>query len=299
MGSATRNPAAALLLVVCALVLPGCGVNVSINSGSDNGSSSRQTGTYAGTTSQGLPISFSVTPAGAVESVRFGWRARCEDGQVHVNSILLTGAPIQNDSFVADGNLETGGIAHVVGHFDGSKAGGVLSRSRGTAFGVNCRATGITWNAQPWPPAPMPPPSTPGGGGQSTPTTPPAPPPAPAPAPGAASTNYSGTTSQGLPIAFTMSGDYVLTVRFGWRARCEDGQVHANTILLPGGPIRNGSFRTGGTLTTGGVAHVSGHFAGDKAEGVFSRSHGSAFGVNCTAAGIHWHAQASGPAPSA
>jgi hypothetical protein len=284
-----RRQAITLLLVAGALTLSGCGINVSINGG---GGDSRETGSYAGTTSQGLPIAFTVTPHGGVESVRFGWRARCEDGKVHVNSILLPGAQIQNGSFEAGGRLETGGIAHVTGHFEGSKAGGVLSRSRGTAFGVNCRASGITWSADPGEPAPMPLPSSPDGGGAPP---PPPPPPAGAPSSGA----FSGTTSQGLPITLSVSGDYVLTVRFGWRARCEDGEIHTNTILLPGGPIRHGSFRVGGTLTTGGVAHVSGQLRRSTASGVLSRSHGSSFGVNCTATGIGWHARAGAPAPSA
>jgi hypothetical protein len=138
------------------LALPGCGIDVSINGGGD---SSPEAGTYAGTTSQGLPITFSVTPAG-IESVRFGWRARCEDGLVHVNSIALGGARINDESFAMGGTLETGGVAHVTGSFTGSKASGVLSRSRGTAFGVNCRATGIRWSAEPGAPSPMPAPST-------------------------------------------------------------------------------------------------------------------------------------------
>ena len=138
------------------------------------------------------------------------------------------------------------------------------------------------------------PPSTESGG-----ATPAPPAPAPVPAPDSGSAAYSGTTSQGLPISFSLANDYVLTVRFGWRARCEDGQVHENTIILPGGPIRDGAFRTGGTLETGGIAHVTGHLKGGNASGVLSRSRGSAFGVNCTASGIRWHAQARTTVPSA
>ena len=101
---------------------------------------------YAGTTSQGLPISFAATPR-AVLTVSFDWRARCADGQVHTNTIRLGGAPIENGSFVIDGTLTTGGVAHVEGTVRGDKASGQLSRSKGSAFGTNCLATGISWKA--------------------------------------------------------------------------------------------------------------------------------------------------------
>jgi hypothetical protein len=114
-----------------------------------------------------------------------------------------------------------------------------------------------------------------------------------APSAGATGTrNYSGTTSQGLPISFAATPTAVLAVRFGWRARCEDGQVHTNTIQLGGGAIEHGSFVVDGNLTTGGVAHVEGTLAGDRASGHLSRSKGTAFGTNCLATGIAWHARA-------
>ena len=208
MRSWILNSAALLLLPVSVLALSGCGIEVNIDAGGD---SSPDAGTYAGTTSQGLPIAFSVTPAGGLESVRFGWRARCEDGRVHVNTILLPGAQIENESYAVGGTLETRGVAHVDGRFDESKASGVLSRSRGTAFGVNCRATGVTWTAEPGSPPPMPPPTTEGGFGKGN---PPSSSPAPSPYSGPASGSYSGTTSQGLPITFAVSSGYVSTVRF-------------------------------------------------------------------------------------
>jgi hypothetical protein len=101
---------------------------------------------YSGTTSQGLPVSFAATHK-AVLTVSFGWTARCEDGQVHTNTIRLGGAPIQNGSFVIDALLETGGVAHFEGTVEGSKASGHLSRSKGSAFGTNCLAAGISWKA--------------------------------------------------------------------------------------------------------------------------------------------------------
>lgn len=121
-------------------------------------------GSYVGVTSQGLPISFVVTAGDVVRNVEFGWRAKCEDGQTHSNTILLPGPRVHDGAFSLRGTLETGGIAHVHGTFDASGASGVLSRAKGSAFGTDCRATGIAWHAhvepgsgsdQP-PPAPLP-----------------------------------------------------------------------------------------------------------------------------------------------
>jgi hypothetical protein len=43
------------------------------------------------------------------------------------------------------GTLETGGIAHVSGKIVGSEASGCSRAGRGSAFGTDCRATGIAW----------------------------------------------------------------------------------------------------------------------------------------------------------
>ena len=112
----------------------------------------------------------------------------------------------------------------------------------------------------------------------------------PAPGTGSSPHAYAGTTEQGLPIAFVVSKGAVNEVRFGWRARCQDGQVHTNSIALAGGPIRDGAFRVSGVLETGGVAHVVGTVSGTTASGHLSRSKGSSFGTNCRATGIAWHA---------
>ena len=104
-------------------------------------------GRYAGRTAQGLPISFIVSGT-TVRDLSFGWRATCEDGQVHTNTIALPGGGIHYSVFSSGGRLETGGIAHVQGKFDGEEFAGELSRSRGSAFGTNCRATGIKWSAE-------------------------------------------------------------------------------------------------------------------------------------------------------
>jgi hypothetical protein len=124
--------------------------------------------------------------------------------------------------------------------------------------------------------------------------------PADAPAPGTTGHSYTGTTDQGLPIALVVSKDAVTGIRFGWRARCHDGQVHTNSIVIRGGPIRHGGFSVGGALETGGVAHVAGTISGSTASGHLSRSKGSAFGTNCRVTGIAWQARLqSGDAPAA
>lgn len=105
-------------------------------------------------------------------------------------------------------------------------------------------------------------------------------------------TSYTGTTSQGLPITFTATSDMVQSLNFGWRAKCTDGQVHTNTISLGSAPISDGSFSLGGTLNTGGVAHVEGKIDGDTASGELSRSRGSSFNTDCVATGISWEAHA-------
>lgn len=126
---------------------------------------------------------------------------------------------------------------------------------------------------------------------------------APAAAGGAAAEGrYVGETGQGLPISFVVTGTAVHDVRFGWTARCDDGQVHTNSIALPGGEIRSGEFSSGGALETGGIADVEGSFDGPQASGELSRSQGSAFGTDCRATGITWSARlvpgaAPGPAP--
>ena len=56
-----------------------------------------QPGHYAGTTSQGLPISLFVSRA-EVGSALFDWRAVCADGKTHRRAILLHGRPIVSES---------------------------------------------------------------------------------------------------------------------------------------------------------------------------------------------------------
>ncbi len=134
-------------LTLLALLLMGCGLAGC--EGANDTSRSVATppeGRYVGETSQGLPISFTVTGT-TVRELSFGWRARCEDGQVHANTIALPGGGIHYRVFSSGGRLETGGLAHVDGKFDGAQASGRLSRSKGSAFGTNCRATGIDWAA--------------------------------------------------------------------------------------------------------------------------------------------------------
>ncbi len=144
---------AAIALVGLGLAgLAGCG-------GSDNsastvtstvtvtsGSSPSGTRTYTGTTDQDLPITLTATQD-AVLSLTFGWRAPCDDGKERSNSIRIGGAPIRDGSFSFDSVLETGGVAQVEGKIEGDSASGTLSRSKGTAFGINCEVTGVAWQA--------------------------------------------------------------------------------------------------------------------------------------------------------
>jgi Concanavalin A-like lectin/glucanases superfamily len=112
--------------------------------------------------------------------------------------------------------------------------------------------------------------------------------------------DYRGTTSQRLPIFFTVTPTSVEDVAFGWRARCADGRVHTNMIDLGGTRVRRGHFSVRGLLTTGGRAHVIGRLSGGRARGRLSRWAGSAFGTDCVARGIGWHAHVvAAPAPSA
>jgi hypothetical protein len=102
--------------------------------------------TYSGTTAQGLPFVFAVTPSAVVE-LTFGWRAPCADGEVRSNSIRLGGASIQNGSFSFDSTLETGGVTQVEGAIQGDHASGTFSRSKGTSFGIDCEVSDVHWDA--------------------------------------------------------------------------------------------------------------------------------------------------------
>jgi hypothetical protein len=145
------NATACVAIAIVVLGVAGCG-------GSDDSTTTTVTSTvtappgpasatsYAGTTSQGLPVTI-VATSNAVLEFTFGWRAPCDDGQVRSNSISIGGAPIRDGSFSFDSVLETGGVAQVEGEIDGGGASGTLSRSKGTAFGVNCKVTDVSWQA--------------------------------------------------------------------------------------------------------------------------------------------------------
>jgi hypothetical protein len=110
----------------------------------------------------------------------------------------------------------------------------------------------------------------------------------------AASGDYVGTTSQGLPISFTVTPTSVESIQFSWRAICADGKSHLNTIVLGSTSIKSGAFSASGTLDTGASSSVSGKVTGDTASGRLSRSGPSAFGTNCSDTGVTWHAYVSG-----
>jgi hypothetical protein len=107
---------------------------------------------------------------------------------------------------------------------------------------------------------------------------------------GASAGSFAGTTSQGLPISFTVTSSSVSAITFAWQAVCADGQSHTNTIILGTAPLAGGTFATNATLDTGASSSVSGKIQGDNASGVFSRSGSSAFGTDCTASGVSWQA---------
>ena len=106
--------------------------------------------------------------------------------------------------------------------------------------------------------------------------------------------NYAGTTSQGLPISFTVTPTAVESIQFGWRAICADGKSHTNTIALGTAQLASGSFTASGTLNTGASSSVSGTVVGSTASGSLSRTGPSAFGTDCADTGVAWHAQLSG-----
>lgn len=147
-----RRFSAAVFMAIAIVVLgaAGCGsddsATTTVTSTVTAPSSPANATSYAGTTSQGLPVTI-VATSNAVLEFSFGWRAPCNDGRVRTNSISIGGAPIRNGSFAFDSVLETGGVAQVEGEIDGDSASGTLSRSKGTAFGVNCAVGGVDWEA--------------------------------------------------------------------------------------------------------------------------------------------------------
>jgi hypothetical protein len=107
---------------------------------------------------------------------------------------------------------------------------------------------------------------------------------------GASAGSFAGTTSQGLPISFTVTSTSVNSISFTWRAVCADRRSHTNTIIFGSAPLAGGTFATGGTLDTGATSSVSGKIQGDNASGVLSRVGSSAFGTDCTDTGVSWQA---------
>lgn len=106
-----------------------------------------KSGTYTGTTSQGLPIIVTVGPT-RVRSVYFRWRVRCADGRTHTSTIILRGDRVRRGRFSFDRTLDTGGSVHVSGRIKGVHAVGTLSRTGRSAFGTTCTARKIGWHAR-------------------------------------------------------------------------------------------------------------------------------------------------------
>jgi len=142
-----------IALAVTALRVAGCGgFGGKTASEPSEGTAPSGATTYVGTTDQGREISFAATSS-AVFDLSFGWSAPCADGKVRSNSIDLGGAAIHDGTFSFGGVLETGGVAQVEGKIDGDIASGTFSRSRGTAFGIDCKVTDVAWEAHAEPPS--------------------------------------------------------------------------------------------------------------------------------------------------
>lgn len=148
MRSAATGPTVVIVLsATIALLAGGCGGDGETKTTTVTVPAGRAgAGVYAGTTDQGLPVSFSVA-RGAVLDFSFGWRAPCADGKVRSNSIRLGGTSVYDGTFAIGGVLETGGVAQVEGQIDGEKASGTFSRSKGTAFGIDCKVDNVGWHA--------------------------------------------------------------------------------------------------------------------------------------------------------
>lgn len=106
-----------------------------------------KTGSYTGTTGQGLPIFMGVGRTG-VDSVYFRWRAKCADGEVHTSAIVLIRARVRRGRFSFDRRLRTGGRVHLSGRLRGVRASGVLSRTGPSAFGTKCKVKKTRWRAR-------------------------------------------------------------------------------------------------------------------------------------------------------
>jgi hypothetical protein len=139
-------------------------------------------------------------------------------------------------------------------------------------------------------PSPTSAPPHPQGGSPATPAPPPPTQrstPAPTPPP-VLSGPYSGYTSRGQAVSFTVSGSTVTNILFVWTAVCSNGQSHSNTISAGSATLRGNSF----TLTaafpsspTTLAVTFRGVISGRSAYGTFSRSGGSSFDTNCSASG--------------
>jgi hypothetical protein len=96
-----------------------------------------------------------------------------------------------------------------------------------------------------------------------------------------------------LTVTFNATATAVEGIGFFWRARCADGYTHTNAIYLGDVSLRSGRFTTSDTLNTGASASISGQVTGRSASGLLPRTGPSAFGTDCTATGITWHAHLS------
>jgi len=105
-------------------------------------------GRYVGVTSQGLPISVSVSGAD-VRSVAFRWRGTCDDGKTHTNKVILRGRTrVRRGRFSIGARLDSGGSARVSGRLHDDHASGTLSRVGASVSGTKCAIRNVRWHAQ-------------------------------------------------------------------------------------------------------------------------------------------------------
>jgi hypothetical protein len=105
---------------------------------------------------------------------------------------------------------------------------------------------------------------------------------------------YVGSTSQGLPVELVATPTGVTSFIFFWRARCDDGLIHANEIdasSRSATPVDGkGRFSMSGVLNTGGLFQIRGRIGSGHASGRLSRHGPTAFGTDCRTATLKWHA---------
>jgi hypothetical protein len=124
---------------------PGHQISKTASSNTAATSLSPRSGSYQGTTNDGLPVSFTLNN-NVVAGIQFSWQAVCDDGQLHQNTIEPGNAPLSGDMFSVSGVLDTGASARFAGAISGDSSTGTFARSGPSAFNTDCAESG-TWKA--------------------------------------------------------------------------------------------------------------------------------------------------------